>query len=421
MYLKASIAISLVISQVVCAADYWEAFKSTADPTKLSIPKIAQTSSHDPVTECQWYEPPTHFKYNAAEWPTTWELATSNGMSKNAEFKKAYNAVNWSNAPNITVRKLDANGAPDMSDYDAGKDPDCWWTATTCTIPKHKDTNADIYSCPEPETWGLNFDDGPNCSHNAFYDYLEQNKLKASMFYIGSNVVNWPYGAIRGVIDGHHIAQHTWSHNLMTTLTNEEVFAELYFTQKAIKMVTGLTPLHWRPAFGDVDDRVRWIATQLGLTTILWDLDTDDWAAGESLPMETVQKNYENFIDMGTNGTFKNSGNIVLQHEIDNTTMSLAIDYLPKIQKAYKHVVDIATCQNITYPYQEKSVKFASFANATKTKDTDAKSSSAPHSSATASSTIAAQADEESAAVGLFTPYNLIMTSVIAGLVHLLL
>jgi hypothetical protein len=33
----------------------------------------------------------------------------------------------------------------------------------------------------------------------------------------------------------------------MTSLTNEEVLAELYYTQKAIKLTTGLTPKYWRP------------------------------------------------------------------------------------------------------------------------------------------------------------------------------
>jgi hypothetical protein len=33
----------------------------------------------------------------------------------------------------------------------------------------------------------------------------------------------------------------------MTTLTNQEVLAELYYTQKAIKLATGLTPRYWRP------------------------------------------------------------------------------------------------------------------------------------------------------------------------------
>jgi peptidoglycan/xylan/chitin deacetylase (PgdA/CDA1 family) len=207
----------------------------------------------------------------------------------------------------------------------------------------------------------LTYDDGPNCSHNAFYDFLQQQNLKASMFYIGSNVMNWPYGAQRGVKDGHHIAVHTWSHPMMTTLSNQDVLAELYYATKMIKYVTGLTPLYWRPPLGDVDDRVRWIASQLNLTAIIWNRDTDDWAAGVTVTVQQVQQNYQNFITEGTNGTFANTGNIVLSHEINNMTMGFAEQYIPNIKKAYKNVVDVATCMNITNPYVESTVTFAAF------------------------------------------------------------
>ncbi|KAI7878279.1 chitin deacetylase 3 [Lichtheimia hyalospora FSU 10163] len=376
MYLKA-IALSFAIaqaSQAVSAAEYWESFKSNVDPTNIKIPEITQTTSYDEFKTCVAYDASSVFTFNQSEWPTPWEVATSNGMNTSQEFVNLYNSINWDSMPkNISVRTA-VDGALQTENYDPS-DPDCWWSASTCTQPKHENINADIYECPEPDTWGLTFDDGPNCSHNAFYDYLQSRNLKASMFYIGSNVVNWPYGAMRGVRDGHHIAQHTWSHGLMTTLTNKEVLAELYYTQKAIKMVSGVTPKYWRPAFGDVDDRVRWIATQLNLTTILWNLDTDDWAAGVTETVETVKKHYDDFIAMGSNGTFDKSGNIVLQHEINNTTMQMAVDHIPQIQKAYKHVVDVATCMNITYPYMETSVKFAGFADATKSNSSDNSSS----------------------------------------------
>lgn len=246
------IAITLALAQTatVYAAggvgNYWQSFNSSVDPTNITIPSIPQISSLDVNTECVYYQPET-FTFNQSEWPSVWETATSNGMNETAEFRNLYNSIDWSSMPNISVRTLNADGSLDMSNYDANTDPDCWWSASTCTVPKHKNINADIYYCPEPETWGLTYDDGPNCSHNAFYDYLEENKLKATMFYIGSNVIDWPYGAMRGLKDGHHIADHTWSHQLMTTLTNEEVLAELYYTQKAIKLVTGVTPRYWRP------------------------------------------------------------------------------------------------------------------------------------------------------------------------------
>ncbi len=43
-------------------------------------------------------------------------------------------------------------------------DPDCWWTFNGCDKPKHPNLASDLVSCPEPNTWGLTFDDGPNCT-----------------------------------------------------------------------------------------------------------------------------------------------------------------------------------------------------------------------------------------------------------------
>ncbi|KAI8139236.1 chitin deacetylase 1 [Fennellomyces sp. T-0311] len=349
-------------------------YTSSTDPTQITIPDIPQTTSHDVNQQCQYYN--SEFSnYDKTQWPNSWEIATSNNMNTSAEFSALYASIDWTKAPNIQPRKLDAAGGLDMLSYDTANDPDCWWSASGCMTPKAAGVNADIFECPEPETLGYTFDDGPNCSHNAFYDYLLEQKQKASMFYIGSNVMAWPYGALRGVKDGHHLAGHTWSHQLMTTLSNQEVLAELYFTTKAIKYVTGLTPLYWRPAQGDLDDRVRWIATQLNLTAILWNIDTDDWAAG-SMPgvtTQTVDQNYKNFVEMGKNGTFANSGALILAHEINNGTMEMALQHYPALKEAYTHIIDVATCMNITNPYVESTVTFPTFDEYLKTGDAGVK------------------------------------------------
>ncbi|KAI9316472.1 chitin deacetylase 1 [Dichotomocladium elegans] len=362
MYLKGSTAsiFSCVLVSTVCASAVTN-YASSVDPTKINIPNIPQTTSDDPNTECTWYA--SEYTFDRAAWPTIWMTATSNGMTTTPEFKALNSSIDWTKVPDIQPRKLGSTGTLNMSAYNVAEDPDCWWSASQCVTPKRSDVYPDVYACNEPETLGLTFDDGPNCSHNAFYDYLEENKQKASMFYIGSNVLSWPYGALRGVKDGHHIAGHTWSHQLMTTLTNEEILAELYYTVKAIKYVTGLTPLYWRPAQGDLDDRVRWIATQLNLTAILWNIDTDDWAANviAGVTTQTVEQNYQDFITMGKNGTFSQSGAIMLSHEINNMTMSFAIAHYPDLKKAYTNVLDVATCANISFPYVEKSVSFPTF------------------------------------------------------------
>jgi peptidoglycan/xylan/chitin deacetylase (PgdA/CDA1 family) len=73
---------------------------------------------------------------------------------------------------------------------------------------------------------------------------------------------------------GDDIGVHTWSHQFMTTFTNEQVVAELGWTLQIIHDSTGgRVPCHcyWRPPDnGDVDNRVRAIASEVfGLTSVV--------------------------------------------------------------------------------------------------------------------------------------------------------
>lgn len=60
-------------------------------------------------------------------------------------------------------------------------DPDCWWTYRQCDTPSNTEIPADVIEMPEPSTYGIGFDDGPNCSHNAFYQHLKDREIKATM------------------------------------------------------------------------------------------------------------------------------------------------------------------------------------------------------------------------------------------------
>ena len=56
----------------------------------------------------------------------------------------------------------------------------------------------------------------------------------------------------------------------MTTVSTEGIIAELGWSKKVIKDVLGVTPLYWRPPYGDIDDRVRAISKAMGLEPIMW-------------------------------------------------------------------------------------------------------------------------------------------------------
>lgn len=142
----------------------------------------------------------------------------------------------------------------------------------------------------------------------------------------------------------------------MTALTNDQAFAELYYTIQAIKLVVGVTPTCWRPPFGDVDDRIRYIAKALGLRTIIWQYDSNDWRVNTgNITTATVDANYEALIQMVQNGTFATAGTIMLTHELNNYTMAEAVKFYPQLKVAFSHLVPIGVALNNTQAYLEPS------------------------------------------------------------------
>ncbi|PWN32664.1 glycoside hydrolase/deacetylase [Meira miltonrushii] len=301
--------------------------------------------------------------------PTVWDVADLLPSDTEAiGFMKTINASGLIPS-DIGVRgtqPASLSGAGLDGSYPLGQDPDCWWTDKQCTTPKHQGLLPDIVTCDEPMTWGYTFDDGPNCTHNALYDMWKENNQKASLMYIGSNVIDWPLEAQRGIVDGHHICAHTWSHKYMTALTTDQAFAELWYTIKAIKYVMGITVTCWRPPYGDVDDRIRGIAQGLGLRTMMWNVDTNDWNVQPygPIPTASLQQTYSSIISMATQPAAATGGVIVLEHELEDAAMNMTIEQYPAVKKAWKNVVPLTACLNITNPYPE-AITYPDFAEYT--------------------------------------------------------
>lgn len=102
-------------------------------------------------------------------------------------------------------------------------------------------------------TWGLSFDDGPSPDTPRLLNYLAAHNLHSTFFVVGSRVISRPEMLQTEYMEGHQISVHTWSHTALTTLSNEQIIAELGWTAKAIKDVTGLTPSTMRPPYGDIE------------------------------------------------------------------------------------------------------------------------------------------------------------------------
>jgi hypothetical protein len=123
----------------------------------------------------------------------------------------------------------------------------CWWTCGGCT------NKTDVTVCPDKLHWGLTYDDGPAPYTPDLLNFLDQVNLKATFYVVGSRVISYPGLLQLEYLKGHEIAVHTWAHPQLTTLTNEQIIAELGWSKKVIQDVLGVTPLYMRAPYGDIE------------------------------------------------------------------------------------------------------------------------------------------------------------------------
>ncbi|KAF7345292.1 Carbohydrate esterase family 4 protein [Mycena sanguinolenta] len=163
--------------------------------------------------------------------------------------------------------------------------------------------------------------------------YLETVNQQVTHFMIGSNIRDNPDLFTQVFNLGNDIAVHTWTHPYMTTLSNELVLAELGWTMQIIHNSTGgRVPRFWRPPYGDSDTRVSAIAKEVfGLTTIVWNQDTNDWSLTDSPPGTTQAKINASMYEWLTGPT--TPGLIILEHELSNQSVSAFKSAYPVMQQ----------------------------------------------------------------------------------------
>ncbi|EEB90920.1 hypothetical protein MPER_10810, partial [Moniliophthora perniciosa FA553] len=255
--------------------------------------------------------------------------------------------------------------APKPASGGAGKydpsDPDCWWTYNGCTTPKREGVPPDVTMVPEPSTLGYGFDDGPFCGHNVFYDYLKSQNQKASTscwfdYHLG-RVPDEAWWRQRCTLSEVTYMTGRWKLK-GRWLMNEDVFAEMYYG--ANREACGRC--NTNPPYGDIDDRVRAIAAGLGLQTIMWKYDSEDADVGTGgITKADVDKSYQGFIATAKNGSFANQGAILLEHEVDNFTVSKAMEYYPQLKEAFAFITPVGVALNKTNPYLEANYSLPSF------------------------------------------------------------
>lgn len=255
-----------------------------------------------------------------------------------------------------------------------------WWTCGGYTTPD------DITECPDENTWGVSYDDGPSPYTPKLLDFFEKNgDIKSTFFVVGSRAISRPDILQYEYMKGHQLSVHTWSHTALTTQSNEQILLELAWTKEVIRRITGVTPNTMRPPYGDIDDRVRAICKKLGLTPIIWtsvssteSFDTNDWKlqSGQVTVADSVAK----FDEILSKAPTLGHGYIVLAHDLYQQSVELATSVvLPMAQSMNpaQKLQPIITClkQPLANAYIETNANTSSSSPATTGTSSGSKSS----------------------------------------------
>ena len=153
----------------------------------------------------------------------------------------------------------------------------------------------------------LTFDDGPSPKFTPkLLEVLKANKAPATFFVVGNRLKKNSKIARQAYLDGHLVANHSWSHPNFNLRTPVQINKEMKKTSELIEKTTGEKPVLMRPPYGIDPKKVHVQASKNSMTVALWQIDTEDWRTGRSAKgiSSTALKHLR-----------KNKLNVILMHD----------------------------------------------------------------------------------------------------------
>lgn len=207
-----------------------------------------------------------------------------------------------------------------------------------------------VYSCTEPNTAALTFDDGPY-----YYMYDISKQLVAAgakgTFFVNGDNYGCIYDAdnqkrIKYLLDkGHQLASHTWDHSDLTTLSWDELHDSMWKVEQALQRIAGVVPAFMRPPYGNTNDQVAEVSGIRGQTVVIWDVDSGD-SVGASVAESKAT--YDDILSQHPDTI------LALNHETYETTAHQVVPYaIQKLQAAGYKLVTVAECLG-EQPYQSQ-------------------------------------------------------------------
>ena len=169
----------------------------------------------------------------------------------------------------------------------------------------------------------LTFDCGYELGYTeAILDALKNHNAKATFFVVGHYLEESPELVCRMVEEGHIVANHSYNHPDMTTLSEAELAKELQDNADKFKEITGMEMVnYYRPPQGKYTlDNLKKIK-ELGYNTFFWSLAYMDW---DTKKQPTHEEAFDKLLSR------IHPGAIVLLHNTSQTNGEIMDELLTK-------------------------------------------------------------------------------------------
>ncbi len=181
------------------------------------------------------------------------------------------------------------------------------------------------YIDPNKPMVAITYDDGPRPkSTNRILDCLEKYGAAATFFELGYLAKAYPDCIRREVKIGCEVANHSWDHPNLATLSGSGVANQINSTSNTIFNICGVKPKLLRPPYGSYNQTVR---NNAGMPLIIWSIDTLDWKYRDASYVTSVIKNQVT------------DGSVILMHSIYDSTAAATEAIVPwLISRGYQLV-----------------------------------------------------------------------------------
>ena len=136
----------------------------------------------------------------------------------------------------------------------------------------------------------LTFDDGPHPRYtDRIRDILTKHGVPAVFFEVGENLASTDSrnqlhatraasASLRLIAAGFPLANHTYSHELLSKLSDHEIASQIERGDRMLHTVTKDPSALFRPPYGARNEKVLAAVQARHLTAVLWNIDSRDWA-----------------------------------------------------------------------------------------------------------------------------------------------